>query len=128
MLTCLVAAAVHWSQVRNIGLVFELAEYALSSRTEILPGGGVALTLIAPATIWSAQVLRLRGDLPTNDFEAKVVSAYLRSCGLSSRVVTSFPNKNEVRHEFSGLIRDVRGVAEAPAPTGWLSRALQPVL
>ncbi|CAM9650230.1 unnamed protein product [Ectocarpus sp. 6 AP-2014] len=54
----------------------------------------------APATIWGQQVLAQRRDRPSNDFEAKVISAYLRACGLEGATYsTAFSNLDAV-HTF----------------------------
>lgn len=54
----------------------------------------------APATIWGQQVLAQRRDRPANDFEAKVIAAYLRACGLErASYSTAFSNLDAV-HTF----------------------------
>ncbi len=55
---------------------------------------------MAPATLWSAQVLKARGDTPTNDFEVKVVLAFLRRCGVPASSSTRFDKGTEVTHTF----------------------------
>jgi len=78
--------------------VFEFNDYHLTSR--LAPtGGGFELAVVAPATLWSQQVLALRGDIP-NDFEAKAVEAYLRRCGVGATYTTRFSGGAEVVHEF----------------------------
>ena len=60
-----------------------------------------AWTLVAPATLWSSQVLQLRGDIPKNDFEGKAVLAYLRRCGVPAAVTTRFDKGGtQVTHEI----------------------------
>ena len=62
-------------------------------------GSGVSWTLVAPANLWSSQVLQLRGDLP-NDFAAKAVLAYFRRCGVPATCSTRVEKGTQVRHEF----------------------------
>ncbi|CAM9397113.1 unnamed protein product [Scytosiphon promiscuus] len=54
----------------------------------------------APTTIWGQQVLAQRRDRPVNDFEAKVLLAYMRACGFGGAVYsTSFSNLDAI-HTF----------------------------
>jgi len=87
--------------VRRLADVFELNDFALtSSVSPLADGGGVAWTLVAPANLWSAQVLQLRGDNPRNDFEAKAVLAYLRRCGVPATCKSRYEQNTQVTHEF----------------------------
>lgn len=86
--------------VRQVAMVFQNEGFMQSfSITALDGGGGFQWTLLAPCNLWSGQVLRLRGDRPTNDVEAKAMNAYLRRCGVSatynSRISGLF-----VKHEF----------------------------
>ena len=57
------------------------------------------IVMRAPATLWSQQVLRVRKDLPVNDFEVKCLQEYARRCGLElTRVLTSIENGIDVVH------------------------------
>lgn len=56
--------------VQRLVDIFEIGGYMLSSRVTPRPSG-FEVALVAPATLWSQQVLSVRGDL-ANDFEAKV--------------------------------------------------------
>ena len=80
---------------------FEIGGYMLSSRVTLLPRG-VEVALVAPASIWSQQVLSLRGDL-VNDFESKVICAWLRAAGLPARSSTRVEKGIEVVHTFSWM-------------------------
>ena len=67
-----------------------------SDLTALPDGSGFSWTLVAPANLWSAQVLKVRGDL-ANDFEVKAV---LADC-MAQRVVIgatnrSMPGRNNV--------------------------------
>lgn len=79
--------------------VFQANEYMLLSTVEPL-AHGLELNLVAPATLWSGQCLRLRGDFP-NDFEAKAVQAYLRACGVPATYTTRIEQKSTVVHSFT---------------------------
>ena len=61
--------------------------------------GGISWTLVAPATLWSAQVLRVRGDQPANDFEVKAVLAFFRRCGVPCKATSKYTS-TQVTHEF----------------------------
>lgn len=61
--------------------------------------GGFRWTLVAPATLWSSRVLRVRGDRPSNDFEAKAVVAYLRRCGVPVTYTSKY-EATQVVHDF----------------------------
>jgi hypothetical protein len=89
--------------LEQLSAIFQIQEYMLSATvTPLASGGGlsgggggsggglsgVSWTLVAPATLWSSQVLAVRGDTPTNDFAAKAALAYLRRCGLPATCVT----------------------------------------
>lgn len=54
----------------------------------------------APATIWGQQVLAQRRDRPANDFEAKVISAYLRACGLEGATYSTVFSNLDAVHTF----------------------------
>ena len=72
----------------------------LQDEIEPLPGNdGFRWTLVAPATLWSSQVLRVRGDYPSNDFEAKVVVSYLARCGVPISYTSKYES-TKVTHEF----------------------------
>lgn len=86
--------------VQQIAAILEIEDYALSCRAAPIDGG-IALTLIAPANLWSGQVLRLRGDAPVNDFEAKATLAYLARCGVPATYETRVQKGGtEVVHSF----------------------------
>ena len=83
--------------VRAIARVFEYTDYQLTSR--LTPtSNGFELSVIAPATLWSQQVLTLRGDIP-NDFEAKAIQSYLRRCSVAATYTTRYSG-SEVAHNF----------------------------
>ena len=86
--------------VRQFAALLEIVDFCLSARAEPHSSGGIELILVAPATIWSSQVLRLRGDL-ANDFEAKIVKAYLARCGVPCTYTTEVRKGTELRHVFS---------------------------
>lgn len=93
-------AAAILAGVKQIAVVFSLNEFMLQDTLELLPGGGgITWTLVAPATMWSSQVLRVRGDLPGNDFEAKTVLAFMRRCGVPATYTTKYTT-TQVTHEF----------------------------
>lgn len=103
-------AAALLTGVGRIRTVFEINEFMLTSEVAPLAGGdGITWKLVAPATMWSAQVLRLRGDV-TNDFEAKAVLAYLRRCGVPASCTTRIEQGGtQITHEFrwpKGFIRE----------------------
>ena len=89
--------------VTSLDTVFEINQYMLTSTLTPLPAAngneGLAWTLVAPATLWSGQVLQLRGDLP-NSFEAMAVLAYLRRCGVPASCTTRYEKGTQVTHEF----------------------------
>ena len=103
------SAAALLDGVRQIATIFEINDFMLQDSLEPLPAeGGFNWTLVAPATLWSSQVLRVRGDRPANDFEAKAVVAYLRRCGVPVSY-TSVYETTRVTHEF----RWPRGLVQA---------------
>jgi hypothetical protein len=63
--------------------------------------GQLTITVTNPATRWSQQVLAQRNALVANGFEAKVVAAYLRACGVDYAAPprTSFRG-SDVVHSF----------------------------
>lgn len=78
-------------------LNFYMLDYAVAAD---LDRKVLTVRATAPATIWGQQVLAQRRDRPANDFEAKVVSAYLRACGLEGATYsTAFSNLDAV-HTF----------------------------
>jgi len=83
--------------VKALAQVFEYNNYLLSARLEPSERG-FQLSAIAPATVWSQQVLSLRGDL-ANDFEAKAIAAYLRRCAVDASYTTRYDG-SEVVHIF----------------------------
>jgi hypothetical protein len=87
---------------QRVADIFTLNEFALTSTvTPLASGAGVAWTLVAPATLWGAQVLQLRGDEPKNDFEVMAVLAYLRRCGVPATSITRFEKGGtQVTHEI----------------------------
>ena len=84
--------------IQQIVNIFEFNGYMLLSKLEPT-GSGVKVTLVAPATLWSQQMLRNRRDL-ANDFEVKTILAYLRSCGVPASVATTISGNN-VEHVFT---------------------------
>lgn len=84
--------------VQQIATIFELNNYMPLSFTESIKDG-VQLTIPAPATLWSQQVLALRGDL-RNDYEAKVICAWMRRCNVPVTYTTRFLDGNQVVHTF----------------------------
>ena len=94
-------ARVLFDGIKQISNIFEINEFALTSSVEPLGDSGIRWTLVAPATLWSGQVLRLRGDLP-NDFEVMAATAYLRRAGVPARAETRYENGGTtVVHEFT---------------------------
>ena len=86
--------------VQQLAAIFQIEEFMLSSSVALLPDrAGLSWTLVAPATLWSSQVLALRGDAPVNDYAAKAALAYLRRRGVPASC-TSRVAKNEVTHEL----------------------------
>lgn len=83
--------------VRLLAQVFEFNDYQLASSITPL-SDGFALRVVAPATLWSQQVLAQRGDLP-NDFDAKAIQAYLRRCSVPATYSTRFSG-SEVIHQW----------------------------
>uniref|UniRef100_A0A7S4BHL0 Uncharacterized protein n=1 Tax=Chrysotila carterae TaxID=13221 RepID=A0A7S4BHL0_CHRCT len=69
-------AALVQEGVSKIAFIFEINDYFLTSRVKLL-SDGLELTVVAPATQWSQQVLSRRGDL-SNAFEAMVVQVSRR--------------------------------------------------
>lgn len=84
--------------VQQIATLFEMNDFMLTSRVRLIDEGGVELALVAPATLWAQQVLRLRGDSP-DDFEAMVVDAHLRRCSVNAQYTTSI-TPTEVIHRW----------------------------
>jgi len=85
----------------KVSTVFLLNEFALTASLEPLAdGAGVRWTLVAPANLWGAQVLQLRGDSPRNDFEVKAALAYLRRCGVAATCTSQFEKGTQVTHEI----------------------------
>lgn len=60
----------------------------------------IQVKAVAPATIWGQQVLVKRKDRPVNDFEAKVISAYLRACGKVRATYSTKFSALDVTHVF----------------------------
>lgn len=60
----------------------------------------IQVKAVAPATIWGQQVLVKRKDRPVNDFEAKVISAYLRACGEVRATYSTKFSALDVTHTF----------------------------
>ena len=88
------------AQIEKSAHYSEYSELNNGCQVEQLPDRtGLRWTLVAPATLWSSQVLRVRGDRPANDFEAKAVVAYLRRCGVPVSY-TSVYETTRVTHEF----------------------------
>ncbi|KAL1526222.1 hypothetical protein AB1Y20_014947 [Prymnesium parvum] len=85
--------------VRRLADIFEINDYMLSSRVERVPNG-VEFALVVPATLWSQQVLALRGDL-RNDYEVKVVFAWFRRCNVPVTCTTRFEQGTQVVHTFT---------------------------
>ena len=57
------------------------------------------MTLTAPATLWSTQVLTARRDSPVNDFEVKVLQELARRRGLElTTMTTNVENSIDVQH------------------------------
>ena len=94
-----VTAALVIDGVRQIAEIFEINDYMLSQRVTPL-ANGFELAMVVPATLWSQQVLQLRGELP-NDYEAKVVSAWLRRCSVPATYTTRIDKSTEVIHTFT---------------------------
>lgn len=95
------SAAALLEEVRQLAAIFEIQNFMLQSTVSPLAdGGGITWTLAAPATLWSSQVLRVRGDQPVNDFEVKAVLAYLRRCGVPASASTSIERSTFVVHTF----------------------------
>ncbi|CAM9178448.1 unnamed protein product [Discosporangium mesarthrocarpum] len=62
---------------------------------------GQLLTVVvtAPASLWGQHVLAQRLDHPSTDFEAKVIMAFLRGCGVQSAYTTHFSGA-DIIHTF----------------------------
>ena len=86
--------------VEQLAAIFQIEEYMLASTVAPLTGGGISWTLVAPATLWSSQVLAVRGDTPVNDFAAKAALAFLRRCGVPATCVSRVDKSTQVTHEF----------------------------
>ena len=86
--------------VEQLAAIFQIEEYMLASTVVPLTGGGISWTLVAPATLWSSQVLAVRGDTPVNDFAAKAALAYLRRCGVPATCASRVDKSTQVTHEF----------------------------
>uniref|UniRef100_A0A7S4F1F9 Uncharacterized protein n=1 Tax=Chrysotila carterae TaxID=13221 RepID=A0A7S4F1F9_CHRCT len=91
-------AALVQEGVSKIAFIFEINDYFLTSRVKLL-SDGLELTVVAPATQWSQQVLSRRGDL-SNAFEAMVVQAFLRRCSIPATYVTK-TSPTEIVHRWS---------------------------
>lgn len=89
--------------LKRLSDIFELNDYALTSSMTLMGTSGVTWTLVAPANLWSAQVLQVRGDFPSNDFELKAALAYLRRCGVPAVATTKFEQGTQVTHEIRWL-------------------------
>lgn len=91
--------------LRQICAILEIEDFCLSAKVRLLPGlveRGAEMSLVAPANLWSGQVLRVRGDALTNDFEVKAALAYLSRCGVAATVETRVDKGGtEVVHTFS---------------------------
>lgn len=84
--------------MQQLDTIFSLNEFMLTSTVAPLADGtGVEWTLVAPANLWGAQVLKLRGDLP-NSFEAMAAMAYARRCGVPASISTRFEKGVQVTH------------------------------
>jgi len=69
--------------VRKILDVFAVQHFVNSATAiETDPSGRLKFTVEAPANWWSFQVLKARGDNPTNDFIAKAIVSYYKACQL----------------------------------------------
>ena len=87
--------------IQRVADIFSVNQFSLASTVSPLPdGGGISWTLVAPANLWSGQVLQLRGDNPRNDFEAMVSLAFLRRCGVPAQYSTRFEKGTQVTHTF----------------------------
>jgi hypothetical protein len=89
--------------VKQIAVLFEIEDFVLGNSVSLsADGGGITWTLVAPANLWSSQVLRVRGDAPVNDFEVKAVLAYFRRCGVGGVSTSTKVNsgKTQITHEF----------------------------
>ena len=87
-----------------------------SDLTALPDGSGFSWTLVAPANLWSAQVLKVRGDL-ANDFEVKAVLAYLRRCGVPASVTSTIDRGTQVTHTFRWPMQFVRAAAGTSGST-----------
>lgn len=91
--------------MRKLATIFEINDYMLSANVEPITNG-LQFTLIIPATLWSQQVLALRGQL-RNDYEAKVVAAWMRLRKLPVKYSTRVEQGTQIVHTFTwpaGLI------------------------
>eukprot|EP00613_Pedinella_sp_CCMP2098_P073683 CAMPEP_0171930954 /NCGR_PEP_ID=MMETSP0993-20121228/29071_1 /TAXON_ID=483369 /ORGANISM="non described non described, Strain CCMP2098" /LENGTH=471 /DNA_ID=CAMNT_0012570895 /DNA_START=52 /DNA_END=1467 /DNA_ORIENTATION=+ len=85
-----------WFQVNGYMAGFEVS---LVGRDETGGGGGVnfakpcvvEITVTAPATRWSQEVLTQRGSWVGNAFELKTALAYLRAIGVDAEAVKQYP-------------------------------------
>lgn len=81
------------------GYCVESAIQLLSPTAPITPVHLAKINLKAPANLWSQQVLRYHKDVPSNDFENKILSAYADRVGLSYEVIsTAVSNNIDVLH------------------------------
>lgn len=87
------------SQLKILADTFKGYNYMLSYDLKLLPDkGGVAVTLTAPATLWSAQVLDIRGDTPVNDFFAKTTLSWLQQSGIIATVQSRVDDGFKIVH------------------------------
>mmetsp|Transcript_64335 Transcript_64335/g.112217 ORF Transcript_64335/g.112217 Transcript_64335/m.112217 type:complete len:384 (+) Transcript_64335:54-1205(+) len=89
------------SQLKLLATAFKGYNYMLDYDLKLLPDkGGVSVTLTAPATLWSAQVLDIRGDTPVNDFFAKTTLSWLQQCGISATVNSRVEEGFKIIHDI----------------------------
>mmetsp|Transcript_28167 Transcript_28167/g.36423 ORF Transcript_28167/g.36423 Transcript_28167/m.36423 type:complete len:325 (-) Transcript_28167:298-1272(-) len=76
-------------------LNFFMLDYSVTPKS----GKQIEVKLTLPATLWSQQVLKSQNTVLRNDFEAKAIISYLKSCGVSASYSTSY-TKTDITHLF----------------------------
>lgn len=80
--------------------IFALNFYCIGYSTRTDGKSEIIVTVRAPATLWSQQVLAKRRDSPVNDFECKAILAYLEACGYQAMYSTMYRGI-EIEHTFN---------------------------
>jgi len=93
------------SNLKQIGEIFVQNGYCdkvvVQKYEDLFSPKRIRFTSLLPATLWSYQVLKGEESRITNDFDARVVMAYLRKCGVKVRHVATVVDGREMQHDFT---------------------------